>query len=210
MTTKELQHQENDQATDKAPLILIVDDTPTDAGILMDYLEGYGYSVSLAEDGPTALEKVAKVEPDLILLDIMLPGMDGFEICQRLKEDRKNKEIPIIFLTALSDTTDKVKGFELGAVDYISKPIQYKEALARINNHLKIRNLQKGLSEQNKRLQEENIMRRRVQDALRESRERYRLLAENSTDMISQQTPEGIYRYVSPACFPLFGYKVEE
>lgn len=211
MTTREFEDvQKNPSPADDKPSILIVDDTVMDAHTLSDYLEEFGFDVSLAENGQAALQQVEQAKPDLILLDVMLPDMDGFQICRRLKDDKKSKDIPVIFLTTLSDTVDKVKGFELGAVDFISKPLQYREVLARVQNHIKIRGLQKGLLEQNKRLQEENVMRRRVQDALRESRERYRLLAENSTDMISQQTPGGIYRYVSPACYPLLGYKIEE
>ncbi len=164
----------------------------------------------MAEDGESALQTVGHARPDIILLDIMMPGIDGFETCRRLKANKETKDIPVIFLTALSESTDKVKGFELGAVDYLTKPVNYKELLARINTHLTVRNLQHNLKEQNKRLQEENVMRRRVQDALRESRERYRLMAKNSTDMISRQTPDGIYRYVSPACRSLLGCKIEE
>ncbi len=190
--------------------ILIIDSDSTDVDRLLGYLKEYGFNVLAVEDGESALDYVDQNKPDLILLDVVLPGIDGFETCQRLKEDKQTKGIPIIFLTSSSDTEDKVRGFELGAVDYLTKPIQYAEAVARINTHLAFHNLQKDLREQNKRLQEENVMRRRVQDALRESRERYRLLADNSTDMISRQTPAGIYRYVSPACTPLLGYKIEE
>ena len=140
----------------------------------------------------------------------MLPELDGFEVCQRLKENEESRDIPVIFITALSDSEDKIRGFEVGAVDYITKPLHYHEVLARLHTHLTIRNLQKDLQKQNKQLREENIKRRRVQEALRESRERYRLLAENSTDMISRQSPQGVYLYVSPACRTLLGYEIEE
>ena len=190
--------------------ILIVGDNAVDSSELSEYLQTRGFNVSRVNDGESALEGIGLDKPDLILLDVMLPGLDGFETCRRLKAKKQTGAIPVIFLTSASNTADKVKGFELGAVDYITKPIQQAEALARIKTHLAIHNLQKDLKAQNKQLQEENVRRSRVQDALRESRERYRLLAENSTDMISQQTPDGIYRYVSPACGQLLGYKIEE
>lgn len=198
-------------ATNAAQLcILIVDDSPTIVDMLRDLLHGNNFSVLIATNGHEAIKQANEGQPDLIILDIMMPDIDGFETCRRLKLDEKTRDIPVIFMTALSTTGDKVKGFELGAVDYITKPVQPAELLARINTHLSIRKLQLNLQEQNKALQEENFRRRRVQDALRESRERYRLLAENSTDLISQQTPEGIYRYVSPACHTLLGFEIEE
>ncbi len=191
-------------------VILVIDDTPTNVSLLFIHLRKAGFKVLVAEDGETALERLNHVTPDLILLDIMLPGIDGFEICRRLKENKKTRDIPVIFMTVLAQTVDKVKGFELGAVDYITKPFNHEELLARVNTHLTLRKLQKNLETKNKQLQEENLRRKRVQDALRESRERYRLLAENSTDMISRQTIDGVYRYVSPACRTLLGYEIEE
>ncbi len=201
MTTE----QEQARAT-----ILIVDDNPFNVDLLSIYLQNAGFNVVMAEDGAGGLEQASETKPDLILLDIMMPGLDGFETCRRLKEDEVTRHIPVIFMTALTKTSEKVKAFEVGGVDYITKPFEYPEVLARINTHLSIRRLQQSLQEQNARLQQENIMRRRVLDALQESRQRYRLLAEYSTDMISQQTPEGIFRYVSPACRRLLGYEIEE
>ena len=189
--------------------ILLVDDDLTFLNLTTYHLQKAGFKVLTAIDSEAAL-KQAQTLPGIILLDVMMPGVDGFETCRRLKKDKATKDIPVIFLTALSDSVDKVKGLELGAVDYVTKSVQGPEIIARINNHLTIRNLQKNLQAQNKMLQEENIRRMRVQEALKESRERYRLLAENSTDMISRQTPDGIYRYVSPACLILLGYKIEE
>jgi two-component system sensor histidine kinase ChiS len=195
---------------EKKGTILIVDDDPANLGLLFHYLQRAGYRVLVAQDGQSALEQVSDAKPDLILLDVMLPGIDGFEVCRRLKEDHNTMTIPVIFMTALRETVDMVKGFELGAVDYITKPMHYKEVLARVNTHLTVCRLQQDLQEQNRQLKEENSRRRRVQDALRESRERYRLLAENSTDMISRQTSDGVYLYVSPACRSLLGYEIEE
>lgn len=195
---------------DKKETILIVDSTPAERNELSDYLQEHGFNVLSTGNGKSALRCARQDEPDLILLDVVLPDMDGFETCRRLKRGERTQNIPVIFLTESDETQDKLKAFELGAADYITKPIQPELALARIKTHLQVYRLQKDLREQNKCLTEENIRRRRVQDALRESRERYRLLADNSTDMISQQSPNGIYRYVSPACQHLLGYKIEE
>ncbi len=191
-------------------IIMVVDDNPAYLEIMFQYLRLSGFKVVKAEDGEQALKKASLIRPSLILLDVMMPGISGFETCLRLKANEPTKEIPVIFMTALSDTVDKVKGFEVGAVDYITKPVQHQEVIARITTHLTIRNLQKQLQQQNALLHQENVRRQRVQDALKESRQRYRLLAENSTDMISRQTPEGVYRYVSPACRTLLGYEIEE
>ena len=195
---------------EKKGAILVVDDDPANLGLLFDYLKRADYRVLVAEDGQSALKRVSDANPDLILLDVMMPGIDGLEVCRRLKAEKKTRNIPVIFMTALAETVDKVKGFEAGAVDYITKPMHYSEVLARVNTHLTMCQLQSNLQAQNKQLKEENFRRRRVQDALRESRERYRLLAENSTDMISRQSSDGVYLYMSPACRTVLGYEIEE
>ncbi|MDY6940154.1 MAG: response regulator [Cyanobacteriota bacterium] len=123
------------------PQILIVDDTPTNIQVLSDFLIESGFEVLVAKNGERALKKLEKAEPDIILLDIMMTGMNGFETCIKLKNWEKTKEIPVIFMTALSDVVDKVKGLSLGAVDYITKPFQQEEVLARINVQLRLRNL---------------------------------------------------------------------
>lgn len=132
--------------------LLIIDDNPTNLSILFEYLTNYGFKVFVALDGETAIEQVEYTQPDLILLDVIMPGIDGFETCRRLKALPMTQDIPIIFLTALSETVDKVTGFKIGAVDYITKPIQHEEVLSRIQTHLTIRNLQKKLQEKNKEL----------------------------------------------------------
>jgi two-component system, NtrC family, sensor kinase len=130
--------------------ILIVDDTPTNLKLLFEMLNSSGYRVSIAKNGESALEKVHDIIPNLILLDVMMPGIDGFETCRRLKANPKTKDIPVIFMTALADTVDKVKGLQLGAVDYITKPIEYEEVLARINVHLELRKTQLKLIQKEK------------------------------------------------------------
>ncbi|MCB9101496.1 MAG: hybrid sensor histidine kinase/response regulator [Anaerolineales bacterium] len=118
--------------------ILIVDDNPTNLKVLFSYLKQFGFRTFIAKSGVDAIEQIHRLPPDLILLDIMMPGIDGFETCRRLKADERTKNIPIIFITALSDTTDKVKGFEAGGIDYITKPFHQEEVLARVNAHLTI------------------------------------------------------------------------
>ncbi len=132
--------------------ILIVDDNQTNLDVLFDLLKNNGYKVLVATDGESAIEQIEYVFPDLMILDVMMPGINGFETCRLLKADPEKKDIPIIFMTALSDTTDKVTGFQSGAVDYITKPFQYEEVLLRVKTHLTISNLQKKLEEKNAEL----------------------------------------------------------
>ena len=132
--------------------ILIVDDNPTNLGVLFESLEGVGFKVLVAVNGGAALEGVREVLPDIILLDVLMPGISGFETCRRLKANEATRDIPVIFMTALTESVDEVRGFRLGAVDYITKPIRVETVLARINTHLTIRNLQKGLQVQNAEL----------------------------------------------------------
>ncbi len=139
------------KSTSKSTL-LIVDDIPANVSVLFDFLSASGFKVLVAQDGESALQKAFYAIPSLILLDVMMPGIDGFETCRRLKNDAKTQDIPVIFMTALADTENKVKGFELGAVDYVTKPIQQEEVLARVNTHLTIRKLQKELEAQNQEL----------------------------------------------------------
>jgi len=133
--------------------ILIVDDNATNLKVISDYLKNFGFGIMVARSGEIALKRVQYALPDIILLDIMMPGIDGFETCERLKANVHTKDIPVIFMTALSETEDKIKGFQAGAVDYVTKPLQYSEVLARVNTHLKIRELTRSLQDQNEQLQ---------------------------------------------------------
>jgi formate hydrogenlyase transcriptional activator len=139
--------------------ILVVDDTPHNISILFDALTHYGYQVLTERDGKSAIEQIRYARPDLILLDVMMPGMDGFETCRRLKSDPDTADIPVIFMTAMTETIDKVNGFNMGAVDYITKPFQLPEMMARVQTHLTIRQLQRELEQTNARL-EERVMER--------------------------------------------------
>ncbi|MCZ6675786.1 MAG: response regulator, partial [Candidatus Poribacteria bacterium] len=156
----------------KKDTILIVDDTPMNLELLVNELTDAGFEVSVAMSGQIALRQLKYDHPDIILLDVLMPGMDGFETCRRLKASRKTKDIPVIFMTALADTADKVKGFNVGAVDYVTKPLQYEEVKARVKTHLMIQRLQKHLEEKNAHLQQEIIERKRVEEALQEANDK--------------------------------------
>ncbi len=137
--------------------ILVVDDTPANIQTLAATLKPQGYQVSVATNGQQALEVMSRIQPDLILMDIMMPEMDGFEACERIKATPAWHEIPIIFLTAKTETADLVKGFELGAVDYVAKPFNAHELLARVNTHLTIHQLRSSLAAKNAEMVEKNL-----------------------------------------------------
>ncbi|MEL7035648.1 MAG: response regulator [Cyanobacteria bacterium J06592_8] len=125
-------------ANQKLPTILVIDDNPTNLAVAVNSLEERGFSVLIARDGNTGIKRAKFACPDIILLDVLMPGIDGFETCRQLKEIPETQEIPVIFMTALSSSEDQIKGFEVGAVDYVTKPIQIEEVIARVNLHLKL------------------------------------------------------------------------
>ena len=130
--------------------ILAVDDTPANLQVLVETLHDAGYTVATAIDGERALKRLEHYQPDLILLDVQMPGIDGFETCRRLKTDQNTSHIPVIFITALMDTVNKVKGLEIGGVDYITKPFERAELLARIQVHLNLQRAQLQLIQESK------------------------------------------------------------
>ena len=136
--------------------ILAVDDKIENLKILIKYLEDSGFELMVAQGGEEAFKHLDRVIPDVILLDVLMPDMDGFEVCRRLKKNPATKDIPVIFMTALTETVDKVKGFKAGAVDYLTKPLQQEEVLARVNTHLTIKKYQEKLEVQNLLLQQKN------------------------------------------------------
>lgn len=139
--------------TDSPPLVLIVDDNPTNLAVLTQALADAGYDTAVATSGEGAIEQIGYEPPDLILLDVMMPpGIDGFETCDRLKKNPTTQHLPIIFMTALNDTSQKVRGFSLGAVDYITKPFQQEEVLARVKVHVQVQQLTQTLEAQNRQL----------------------------------------------------------
>jgi two-component system, sensor histidine kinase and response regulator len=136
MTTSDKHSYQPDGGIQLEGDILVVDDTPANLRILTSMLQSYGYRVRPAINGQVALTAVASSLPDLILLDIMMPGLDGYEVCRQLKSNPTTRDIPVIFISALDDTLDKVRAFEVGGIDYIAKPFQIEEVMARIVNHL--------------------------------------------------------------------------
>ena len=174
------------------PALLIVDDTPTNLDILVDFFAESGFEVYVAASGEHALKQINEVSPDLILLDVMMPGIDGFETCQRLKASPQTKDIPVIFMTALTDTVDKVRGLAVGAVDYVTKPIQQEEVLARVNTHLKIRELQQRLEENNKSLQQEIVERKRTEKALHVYSEKLEEAEKETRRLLLNVLPESV------------------
>ena len=146
--------------------ILVVDDTPANLRLLMGILREVGYKVRPANNGQRAFSTIEKESPDLILLDIMMPDMDGYEVCEHLKANEQTREIPVIFISALNETFDKVKAFSVGGVDYITKPFQAEEVLARVETHLKLHELQRQLQQENLRMRAELEVSRRLQQML--------------------------------------------
>ncbi|MBN8826878.1 MULTISPECIES: sigma-54 dependent transcriptional regulator [unclassified Spirosoma] len=147
-------HDDPEAVSGSPATILIVDDMPNNISVLFETLTRFNYKVLVARDGKNAIEQAGLAQPDLILLDVMMPGMDGFETCRRLKQNPATEVIPVLFMTALAETIDKVNGFNMGAVDYITKPFQLPEVLARINTHLMLRRLQQELEEANTHLEQ--------------------------------------------------------
>ncbi|HXA50885.1 MAG TPA: response regulator [Candidatus Acidoferrum sp.] len=168
--------------------ILVVDDDPHSLALLTGILSGEGYCVCPADSGEVALASIAARRPELILLDIRMPVVDGFEVCRRLRQDEETRDIPIVFLSAAGEAEERVEGLRLGAVDFISKPFSRDELLARVQMHLELAILRTNLERQvadrtaelraaNRRLEEELSVRRRAEHAVRESEERFRTLA---------------------------------
>lgn len=134
--------------------ILIIDDSRVIIHVAQDFLNRNSHEVLAAQDGPQGLALARSHHPDLILLDLVLPQMDGYEVCQKLKEDRETSQIPVIMLTSKTEPGDKVRGLQMGAVDYVTKPFDEAELLARVNIHLRLRELYEALEEKNRQLQE--------------------------------------------------------
>jgi diguanylate cyclase (GGDEF)-like protein/PAS domain S-box-containing protein len=173
--------------------ILVVDDTPANLAVAVNYLEDHGFQVLVAQDGEEGLERARVVQPDLILLDVMMPGISGFETCRRLKAIESTRDIPVIFMTALTDTADKVAAFAAGGVDYVTKPFQIEELLARITTHLTLRIAQRQLVAQHVQLQASEI--------------RYRSLFETAKDgILLVDCENGQVTDVNASAVNLLGY----
>ncbi|MCK4766428.1 MAG: response regulator [Candidatus Aminicenantes bacterium] len=161
-------------------LILVVDDIQRNLQIVANFLEAENFRLSFAENGEQALKMVSRTLPDLILLDIMMPGMDGFEVCRRLKASPGTRDIPIIFLTGRAESEDLIKGFEIGGVDYVTKPFKGAELLARIKTHLELKHAREALKEKNEQITASIYYAERIQGAILPLHERIdSALAEN-------------------------------
>ncbi len=133
--------------------LLAVDDNAVNLRVAIDYLRGKGFRMLMARDGETGFQRAVSGQPDLILLDVVMPGVDGFETCRRLRADERTQEIPIIFMTALAEIEHRIKGFEVGGDDYVTKPLQHAELLARISAHLRIYDAVRKLRLRNEQVQ---------------------------------------------------------
>ena len=192
--------------------ILVVDDNLPNLRVLVEILSQEGYKVRPAPNGELALMSVQSTLPDLILLDIMMPEIDGYEVCSRLKASSLTKDIPVIFISALNEVFDKVKAFAVGGVDYITKPFQVEEVFARIENQLSIRRLSKQLVEENARLQQEIRVRQQTESKLRLMSERLQHLLTSSPAVIFSCKPWGDYQitFISSNVQAILGYKALE
>jgi diguanylate cyclase (GGDEF)-like protein/PAS domain S-box-containing protein len=186
--------------------ILIVDDTPANVGVLLEYLGDCGFDVAVAQDGAEGLQRAQFMLPDLIFLDVTMPGMDGFEMCRRLKAIDSVKEIPVIFMTALTDTRNKLAGFEAGAVDYVTKPFEVEEVLVRVNAHLRLRRMQQQLAASNAQLQQEIAERKAAEQVLRLMTS----AIESSINAIFLSDATNLIEYVNPAFEKMTGYRSAE
>ncbi|MCB0122773.1 MAG: hybrid sensor histidine kinase/response regulator, partial [Caldilineaceae bacterium] len=164
-----LANDQQDVSPSNLGVLLVADDSPASLQVLYEILTTQGYQVHCALGGEAALETAGAVLPDLILLDIKMPDLDGLEVCRRLKKAQETRDIPVIFISALNELFDKVQAFQLGAVDYITKPFEMEEVLARVATHLSLRRLHEHLSRQNQALTEALTQLQRTQQQLIES-----------------------------------------
>jgi two-component system, cell cycle sensor histidine kinase and response regulator CckA len=190
--------------------ILIVDDLPDNLRLLRDALQGESYKVRSCTTGAMALRGAKAANPDVILLDIKLPDYDGYEVCRQLKADEKTAHIPVIFLSALTNTLDKVQGFAVGGADYITKPFQIEEVLARVETHLSIQRLQQSLQEKNLRLQQEIAEHQRTQAALFYEKELAQFTLKSIGDAVITTDAQGYVNSLNPVAESLTGWHRNE
>lgn len=202
------------------PTILIVDDTPSNLGMVVKLMEDRDYRVCIAQDGEEGLLRAELLQPDLILLDVMMPGVDGFEICRRLKMQEATRDIPVIFMTALASSEHKVKGFAAGGVDYLTKPLYFEEVMARVDTHIRLHAAQRQLEKQNLRLEkhgEELELRVAARTAaldesnaqLSKREQQFRTLAENLPDNLARYDKQCRKVYLNPQLESLLGEQIE-
>jgi PAS domain S-box-containing protein len=197
----------NDNLTTPAAGILVVDNTVASLRLLSDILTQAGYRVRPAERPRLALQSALAHPPEMILLDVRMPEMNGFELCRRLKQDERTADIPVIFISALQDTEDRVHGFEAGGVDFVSKPIKEAEVLARVNTHLQLRNLQLHLEEL---VAERTVELSDANRMLRESEVRFRATFEQAAVGIAHVAPNGSFLRLNQKFCDIVGYTHDE
>ncbi|MEZ4526530.1 MAG: response regulator [Desulfobacterales bacterium] len=173
--------------------VLIVDDTPANLHLLKTILSGQGYAVKSAPDGAFALNYARRTPPDLILLDIRMPEMDGYQVCEALKADARTRDVPVIFVTALRDSPDKVRAFSAGGVDFVTKPFDKDEVLARVRTHLRLRNMRRELEERNSQYCREIAERRQTEQALCESSAHLKAIMDVLPDKLFVLDEDGRY-----------------
>lgn len=177
--------------------ILVVDDNLENLRLLSTILTEKGYKVRPAPSGSLALKSVRSILPDIVLLDIKMPKMNGYEVCRRLKADERTRDVPVLFISVMAEVTDKIKGFNVGGVDYISKPFQHEEVLARVGTHLALRRIQSQLERQNKRLHQEIEQRKRAEDHVHTLTHELIKAQENERRKISYELHERIAQDLS-------------
>lgn len=189
--------------------VLIVDDDPNNIYFLNEILSEY-YRTTVADSGKRALELAKEHIPDIILLDVAMPLMNGYEVCQKLKADKTLHDIPVIFLSAIDSTANKVKGFEVGGVDYVTKPFNIAEILERVKTHLGLKQARQALQEQNEKLEAEILSRQVIEEQLRQSEEKYRLLFERTNDAVLIIGMDLKHLEVNHQAAYLLGYPLED
>ncbi|CAH2801899.1 MAG: Two-component system sensor histidine kinase [uncultured Paraburkholderia sp.] len=171
---------------DESPTVLIADDNPANLAIVVESLVARGFRVLVALDGPEAIQRAQFSQPDLILLDVRMPGIDGFETCRRLKSDERTRNIAVIFMTSLTGSEVMVEGFSAGGVDYLTKPVHVDEMMARISTHLALRGMHQKLMAQNRQLQEEVLVRQQAEAALSRVRDGLEASVAQRTDELAR------------------------
>jgi PAS domain S-box-containing protein len=190
--------------------ILAIDDSSENVKFLFEFLTSKGFKVFIAKDGERGIQIAKKVQPDLILLDVLMPQMSGFEVCELLKSSERTCDIPIIFITALTDIANKIKGFKVGAADYLTKPFQPLEVLSRINTHLSLRKQQQQLVQQNQLLQQEIKIRKQTEATLQEREQTLKAILNVSTDSIGMLEQDGTCIAVNPAGAARLGLSIDK
>jgi PAS domain S-box-containing protein len=194
----------------ETPRIMIVDDSPENLRLLGDMLGYHGHQVVTVSSGELALKEVRRAQPRLILLDILMPGLDGYEVCARLKAEPSLKDIPVIFLSALDGLEDKVRAFQVGGVDYISRPFHFEEVRARVRNQLELGCQRRALQAANEQLQTTLAEHQRTQAELRASEERFRGISEQAHDALCLIEPTGKIVWCNDQAVRMTGYAREQ